>query len=177
MKVSRIFLLILFIAAGNAMIIASSASVKSGSKTKVHTVEDVKNGLDCEIFAYIIDSKYQDIQLVIQNGIGTVSVDFGKTRVTLPEKTLNGICDYINTFYISKTKPVILKKEKTRGGAPGGSNIFIFGKYRNKTIYDWKYFKKYQDGYLVTLDPEFIEFAGYIKGIVYHYIEKKEKIK
>ena len=39
------------------MIIASSASVKSGSKTKVHTVEDVKNGLDCEIFAYIIDSK------------------------------------------------------------------------------------------------------------------------
>ena len=37
--------------------------------------------------------------------------------------------------------------------------------------------KKYQDGYLVTLDPEFIEFAGYIKGIVYHYIEKKEKRK
>ena len=48
------------------MIIASSASTQSGSMTKVHTVEDVKNGLDCEIFAYIIDSKYQDIQLVIQ---------------------------------------------------------------------------------------------------------------
>ena len=88
MKVFRIFLLILFIAAGNAFISASPASVKSGSKTKVYTIEDVKNGLDCEIFAYIIDSKYQDIQLVIQNGIGTVSVDFGKTRVTLPEKHL-----------------------------------------------------------------------------------------
>ena len=49
MKVFRIFILILFIVAGNAMIIAYPASVKSDSKTKVHTVEDVKNGLDCEI--------------------------------------------------------------------------------------------------------------------------------
>ena len=108
MKVFRIFILILFIVAGNAMIIASPASVKSGSKTKVHTVEDVKNGLDCEIRMFREYSS-ENGTIEIKNGKGFLSFFPNKTKIPISETTVNRLCYYINKFYINSLVELILQ--------------------------------------------------------------------
>ena len=170
MKVFRIFLLILFIAAGNAFISASPASVKSGSKTKVHTVEDVKNGLDCEIEMFREYSS-ENGTIEIKKGKGFLSFFPNKTKIPISETTVNRLCYYINIFYISKTSPIILNKRKRDIDLHVSTtfDITFTGMFQRRKFHNRTDFWTIQGPYLITFNPEFLNFAHYIDGIVHHY--------
>ena len=170
MKVFRIFLLILFIAAGNAFISASPASVKSGSKTKVYTIEDVKNGLDCEIEMFREYSS-ENGTIEIKKGKGFLSFFPNKTKIPISETTVNRLCYYINIFYISKTSPIILNKRKRDTYLLNYTtfDITFTGMFQRRKFHNRTDFWTIQGPYLITFNPEFLNFAHYIDGIVHHY--------
>ena len=77
----------------------------------------------------------------------------------------------LNKFYISKTSPIILNKRKRDIDLHVSAtfDITFTGMFQRRKFHKRTDFWTEQGYYLITFNPEFLNFAHYIDGIVHHY--------